>query len=101
MRLPAPGIPRPVNRLVRWYRLASSRGQEYLYAVQKQGLASNHSRRVLEKMSIQQKMDFQSGFLKVDASGEFSLEAANSPSLKCLGLLSNIRLRKYCSMSGT
>ena len=49
MRLPAPGIPRPVNRLVRWYRLDSNRTQEYPYAVQKQGFCSIHSRVYLKK----------------------------------------------------
>jgi len=54
-------------------------------------------------MSIQQNMHFQSGLLKVDASGEFSLEDAKQAFREMLGAVAQykIRLRKYCSMAGT
>ena len=56
--------------------LDSNRTQEYPYAIQKQGFCFEPLPSLLDKMSIQQNMHFQSGLLKVDASGEFSLEAA-------------------------
>ena len=81
--------------------LDSNRTQEYPYAIQKQGFCFEPLPSLLDKMSIQQNMHFQSGLLKVDASGEFSLEDAKQAFREMLGALLNIRLRKYCSMART
>ena len=45
-------------------------------------------------MSIQQKMHFQSGLLKVDASGEFSLEDAKQAFLEMLGAVAQYKAEK-------
>jgi len=49
---------------------------------------------VFEKMSIHHKIYFQSGLLKVDASGEFSLEAAKRAFLNMLGAVVQYKAEK-------
>jgi len=52
-------------------------------------------------MSIRQKMHFESGLLRVDATGEFYLEEAKRAFLEMLGAVAQYQAEKYSSMVGT